>query len=99
VVLAGYVQSPNTNAGTPFLLPSIAAVVVGGTALLGGKGTVVGSAIGALFLSQLTQLVLSLGAPSSTQLILQAIVIAVAVTTQRIDFSSIRRQMLAPRGA
>jgi len=85
VVLAGYVSTPNTNAGTPYLLPSIAAVVVGGTALTGGRGTVVGSAIGALFLSQLTQLVFSLGAPSSTQLIIQAAVIGVAVTLQRLD--------------
>ena len=41
--------------GDPYLLPAIAAVVVGGTAFTGGKGSVVGSAIGALFLSQLGQ--------------------------------------------
>jgi len=85
VVLAGYVSTPNTNAGNPYLLPAIAAVVVGGTPLIGGKGSVVGTAVGALFLSQLTQLVLSLGAPSSTQLIIQAAVIAVAVTAQGVD--------------
>lgn len=85
VVLAGYVSTPNTNAGNPYLLPAIAAVVVGGTALVGGKGTIVGTALGALFLSQLTQLVFSLGAPSSTQFIVQAIVIAVAVAAQGVD--------------
>ncbi|WP_431908644.1 ABC transporter permease [Amycolatopsis thermoflava] len=85
VLLAGYVSTPNTNAGVSYLLPAIAAVVVGGTALTGGKGNIVGTAIGALFLSQLTQLVLSLGAPSSTQFLVQAIVIAVAVAAQQFD--------------
>ena len=82
VLLAGYVSTPNTNAGTAYLLPAIAAVVVGGTALTGGRGNIVGTAVGALFLSQLTQLVLSLGAPSSTQYLVQAVVIAVAVVLQ-----------------
>jgi len=93
VVLAGFVGSPNTNAGNSYLLPAIAAVVVGGTALTGGRGSVVGSAVGALFLSQLTQLVLSLGAPSSTQLILQAAVIAAAVIAQGADVAALRRRL------
>lgn len=88
VVLAGYVSTPNTNAGNSYLLPSIAAVVVGGTALTGGRGTVVGSAVGALFLSQLTQLVFSLGAPTSTQLMIQAAVLAIAVTAQGVGLRS-----------
>ena len=92
VVLAGYVSTPNTNAGNPYLLPAIAAVVVGGTSLLGGRGSVVGSAVGALFLSQLTQLVLSLGAPSSTQLLIQALVIAIAVTVQGADIGALLRR-------
>jgi ribose transport system permease protein len=93
VVLAGYVSAPNTNAGNSYLLPAIAAVVVGGTALTGGRGSVIGSAVGALFLSQLTQLVLSLGAPSSTQLIVQAAVIAVAVTLQGVDLRQVMDQL------
>jgi ribose transport system permease protein len=91
VVLAGYVSTPNTNAGNSYLLPAIAAVVVGGTPLIGGRGTIVGTALGALFLSQLTQLVLSLGAPSSTQLLIQAAVIAVAVTAQGLELGGLLR--------
>lgn len=83
VLLAGYVSTPSTDAGVSYLLPAIAAVVVGGTALTGGKSHIVGTAVGALFLSQLTQLVLSLGAPSSTQYIVQAVVIAAAVIIQQ----------------
>ncbi|GAB89608.1 ABC transporter permease [Gordonia rhizosphera] len=86
VLLAGYVSTPNTDAGNSYLLPAIAAVVVGGTALTGGRGNILGTAVGALFLSQLTQLVFSLGAPSSTQYLVQAAVIAVAVAIQQQDF-------------
>jgi ribose transport system permease protein len=86
ILLAGYVNTPNINAGTSFLLPAISAVVLGGTTLTGGRGNLLGTAIGALFLSQLTQLVLSLGAPSSTQLLVQAGIIAVAVSVQQVDF-------------
>jgi ribose transport system permease protein len=93
VALAGYVQSPNIEVGTPFLLPCIAAVVVGGTTLAGGKGTVVGTAIGAVFLTLLSHLVLSLGAPPSTQRILEAVVIAAAVLTQRLNVKSLWGQM------
>jgi ribose transport system permease protein len=85
VVLAGYLSTPNVGMGDTYLLPAIAAVVVGGTPLTGGKGSVLGTAVGALFLTQLTQLVLSMGAPTSTQLVIQALVIAVAATLQAAD--------------
>jgi len=99
VVLAGYVSTPNTNAGNPYLLPAIAAVVVGGTAFTGGKGSIVGTAIGALFLSQLGQLVLSLGAPSSTQFIIQAVVIAVAVIAQGLNIGTLPARVTGRRRA
>jgi ribose transport system permease protein len=77
--------------GNQYLLPAIAAVVVGGTSLNGGRGKILGTAIGALFLSQLTQLVLSLGAPSSTQLLIQAAVIAVAVGLQSVNSKTVSK--------
>ncbi len=82
IVLAGYVQSPGVKVGDDYMMSSIAAVVVGGTSLGGGRGRLIGSAVGALLLGQLTQLVLSLGAPTSTQMIVQAAVIAVAAAIQ-----------------
>jgi ribose transport system permease protein len=69
IVLAGYVKTPNRYLGDSYLLPSIAAVVIGGTNLAGGRGRVIGTAIAALFLSQLNALVLAMGAPSATQYI------------------------------
>ena len=59
--------------------------MVGGTALTGGRGNIVGTAVAAVFLTQLTQLVLSMGAPTSTQLVIQSAVIAIAAALQVRD--------------
>jgi len=50
VVTATRLASGSSNSGTLFELEVITAVVLGGTALMGGKGSVVGSAIGAVTL-------------------------------------------------
>jgi ribose transport system permease protein len=91
IVLAGYLSTPNISMGESYLLPSVAAVVVGGTALTGGRGNIIGTAVAAVFLTQLSQLVLSMGAPTSTQLVIQSAVIAIAAALQVRD----REAMLA----
>ena len=58
---AGIVNQPTSHEGDNYLLPSVAAVVLGGTSLLGGRGNLVATALAALFLSQLDQFVLALG--------------------------------------
>lgn len=82
IVLAGYVRTPTITTGDPYLLAPIAAVVIGGTTLGRGKVSVIASAGGALFLSQLSQLILSLGAPTAVQFFVQAAIIGVAVGLQ-----------------
>ncbi len=72
VLLAGYIGSATSDLGSPYLLTAIAAVVVGGTPFTGGRGSIVATAAAALFLSQLNQLTLALGAPTSIQLFVQA---------------------------
>jgi ribose transport system permease protein len=51
VVALGRVNSADPGMGDPFLLPSIAAILVGGTSLFGGAGTLLGTALGALLLT------------------------------------------------
>jgi ribose transport system permease protein len=58
----------------------VAAVALGGTSLLGGVGSVIASAVGALFLSQLQQFVLATGASAAVQNLVQAGALALAVT-------------------
>lgn len=80
VMLAAYTGSPGLFVGTDYLLPSIAAVVIGGTALSGGKGSIAATALGALFLTQLDQVVSGLGGSTAVQNIVQGVVILVALT-------------------
>ena len=80
VLLAGIVSQPDPFQGDNYLLPSVAAVALGGTSLLGGVGSPMASAVGALFLSQLHQFVLATGASAAVQNLVQAGALALAVT-------------------
>lgn len=53
VLLAGYANQAYQAMGDPYLLPTIAAVVVGGTHILGGRGTYSGTVMGVLLLTLL----------------------------------------------
>jgi ribose/xylose/arabinose/galactoside ABC-type transport system permease subunit len=92
VLLASYVVSPTVFSGLPYLLPTIAAVVVGGNSIGGGqRGSVVATVIGALFLTYLGQLVLSVGFGISAQNMVQAIIIIASFVLPEL----IRRRRLA----
>lgn len=82
VLLAGLLRSPTLTAGNDYLLPSIAAVVLGGTALTGGRGSIIGTALGALFLAQLSQLVQTFTQATAVQNIVQALIIGVGIVAQ-----------------
>ncbi|MCE0764105.1 ABC transporter permease [Pseudonocardia kujensis] len=79
VLLAGFLGRPGVYQGHDYLLSTIAAVAIGGTALGGGRGSVIASAVGALFLTQLGQVVLSSGAPTAVQYLIQAGVIVLGI--------------------
>ncbi|MGI5441683.1 ABC transporter permease [Streptomyces shenzhenensis] len=79
VLLAGYTRTPGLFIGDSYVLPTVAAVVLGGTAMTGGLASIVASGVGALFLTQLGQLLRSLGWNDAQQLIAQAAVLAAVV--------------------
>ena len=100
VLLAGLLRLPTLTAGNDYLLPSIAAVVLGGTALTGGKGSVIGTALGALFLAQLSQLVQTFTQATAVQNIVQALIIGVGIVAQlQLGGSSARLKRLVGRTA
>ncbi len=70
------------NDGTLFELTTIAAVVVGGTSLLGGTGGVWRTLVGGLILVVLNALFTQLNLPEATQLIAQGLIIVGAVALQ-----------------
>lgn len=94
ILLAGFLRNTTVGVGNTYLMSVIAVVIVGGTPLTGGKGTIIGTALSALFLSQLLQLVLTLGAPTASQLLIQAIAIAVAAVLGGIGSHKSRQSLL-----
>jgi len=66
-VLLGYTQRVFLNLGADYTLPSVAAVVVGGTVLAGGQGSYLGTMAGALVLTILSSLLTTLLLPESVR--------------------------------
>ncbi|WP_123041954.1 ABC transporter permease [Cohnella candidum] len=82
--LAGILMASRLNSAQPALgmgyeLEAIAAVVIGGTSLSGGKGTIVGTVIGALIMSVLTNGLRILSVPQEWQTVVVGLVILLAV--------------------
>ena len=75
--------SPNTATGDE-LLESIAAVVVGGTSLMGGRGSIIGTFFGALLIGVLYNVMNLLGIESYTQKIVLGAVILLAVVLDEL---------------
>ena len=90
---AAYSASADPLAGMSFELDAIAAAVIGGTSLAGGRGTIVGTLVGALILTLLDN-ILGLNAVSDNwQLVIKGLIVVVAVVLQRPGFLS---GLLAP---
>jgi ribose transport system permease protein len=87
---AAYSASADPLAGQSYELDAIAAAVIGGTSLAGGRGSIVGTLVGALILTLLDN-VLGLNSVSDNlQLIIKGLIVVAAVVLQRPDlFSSI----------
>jgi len=86
ILHAGIVNQPTAYEGNNYLLPTVAAVVLGGTSLLGGRGNIVATAIAALFLSQLDQFVLALGVSYATRTLVQAAALGIGVALYSINW-------------
>lgn len=78
LVLAGFVGQGSLGAGQDLMMNSLAATVVGGTALAGGRGGITGTVGGALLLTVLAALLTSVGAGEPGQLLMQGVVILAA---------------------
>jgi len=94
---AGIVNQPTAYEGNNYLLPTVAAVVLGGTSLLGGRGNLVATAVAALFLSQLDQFVLALGVSYATRTLVQAGALAVGVALYSVNWGGLARRVAGRR--
>ena len=78
------VASGSPTAGNGFILVSIAAVVIGGTSLAGGKGTVIGSIIGACILKLIGDLLVFLDISSHWVTLFQGLLLIIIIATVSI---------------
>src|SRR5256885_587416 len=84
LVLVGAINAADLSLGDVYLLPSVAAVVIGGTSIYGGNGGYTGSLVGALILTVLSSLFTLLDAPDPLKQILYgAIVVLLAAVYVR----------------
>lgn len=79
VIFAARVISAQPTAGTGYELDAIAAVVLGGTSLAGGRGRIVGTLVGSVILGVLGTGLILLNVPFFTQLLIKGVVIILAV--------------------
>jgi ribose transport system permease protein len=88
--IAGFLISGLNNVASvtladSYVLPSVAAAVIGGTSILGGRGGFVGTIVGALILTVVESLLSSLGYPEAVrQVLFGAIIVAVAAAYTRV---------------
>jgi ribose transport system permease protein len=77
IALTGFGGSATLGMGDPYLFQSIAAVVIGGTYILGGRGHYVGTVAGAIVLTALISILLAKNAPDYARDIVYGVVILV----------------------
>ncbi|MFD1887666.1 ribose ABC transporter permease RbsC [Paenibacillus wenxiniae] len=82
-ILTSRLNSAQPTAGTSYELDAIAAVVLGGTSLSGGRGRIIGTLIGALIIATLNNGLNLLGVSSFYQMVVKGVVIVIAVLIDR----------------
>lgn len=82
ILLAGYSASATVDMGNALLMPSIAAVVIGGARVTGGYGHYLGTLSGALFLSVLSTVITALSLSQGFRDVIQGAIILIALLLQ-----------------
>ena len=88
-LIAGLTNVASVTLADSYVLPSVAAAVIGGTSIMGGRGGFGGTIVGALILTVITSLLSSLGYPEAVrQILFGAIIVAVAAAYTRVTQES-----------
>jgi ribose transport system permease protein len=84
IMLSGYSNQAFQAMGDPYLIPAIAAVVIGGTSISGGSGSYPGTIIGVIFITYLSSLLSVLQVPEAgRQIFFGVIIIAMTISYSR----------------
>jgi len=85
LLISGLTNVASVQLADSLILPSVAAAVIGGTSIFGGRGGYGGTIVGALILTVLSSLLSSLGYPEAVrQVLFGAIIVAVAAAYTRV---------------
>jgi erythritol transport system permease protein len=95
IIIASQLESAHPATGESFELNAIAAVVLGGTSLMGGRGSVGGSLIGAFVIGVLADGLVMLGVSEFWQIVIKGLVIVLAVTVDQLQLRVQARLMPA----
>ena len=79
VMMASRLNSAQPALGVGYELDAIAAVVIGGTSLSGGEGTILGTIIGAFIISTLTNGLRIMTVPQEWQFVVTGLIVILAV--------------------
>jgi erythritol transport system permease protein len=85
LIIASQLESAHPATGESFELNAIAAVVLGGTSLMGGRGSVRGSLIGAFVIGVLADGLVMMGVSEFWQIVIKGLVIVLAVTVDQLQ--------------
>jgi ribose transport system permease protein len=95
VIMLGFYGSASSDAGAGYELEVIAAAVVGGASLIGGRGTAFGALLGALIIQMIGNGIIILNIDQNYSQIIIGLVIILAVLWDRINSALRERQMVA----
>ena len=85
LLYAGRLQSARYTLGESDLMTVIAAVIVGGTTLSGGRGTIAGALVGSLMMGMLSNGLILMGLSVSWQMIIKGLIVLAAVAVSLRD--------------
>jgi len=91
VMVTSQANAGSSDHGNLYELQAIAAAIIGGTVLTGGRGTIVGSVLGVLVFTSITNLFIVNNLAIEYQLIAQGVIIVAAVLIQQFRVIALRR--------
>ncbi len=89
ILMAAWQGSMYPTTGAGYSLQAIAAVILGGIPFTGGRGTIVGAALGALIIGLISDIIVLLGLPSLYEYIFVAVILIIAGLQARAAASGV----------
>lgn len=97
VILTSYFSSARSDLGAQAILPVITAVVLGGTSILGGRGTVVGTVIASIVVGMMNYGLQLYGMSSEQTTIIVGVMLIVAVVMRSFNINFVKKWFIGNR--